>query len=30
MLGTMWGMFAAAQAYRVRPNRAVSAAPGIS
>jgi hypothetical protein len=30
MLGTMWGMFAAAQAYRVRPNRAVSAAPEIS
>jgi O-Antigen ligase len=26
MLGTMWGMFAAAQAYKARPNRAVSAA----
>jgi hypothetical protein len=26
MLGTMWGMFAAAQAYKTAPNRAVSAA----
>jgi hypothetical protein len=30
MLGTMWGMFAAAQAYKARPNRAVSVAPEIS
>jgi O-Antigen ligase len=30
MLGTMWGMFAAAQAYKARPNRSVSAAPEIS
>jgi hypothetical protein len=30
MLGTMWGMFAAAQAYKARPDRAVSAAPGVS
>jgi hypothetical protein len=27
MLGTMWGMFAAAQAYKTPPNSAVSAAP---
>jgi hypothetical protein len=27
MLGTMWGMFAAAQAYEAPPNAAVSAAP---
>jgi hypothetical protein len=26
MLGTMWGMFAAAQVYKARPNRGVSAA----
>ena len=27
MLGTMWGLFAAAQAYEARPNSTVSAAP---
>ena len=27
MLGALWGMFAAAQPYRARPNPAVSAAP---
>jgi hypothetical protein len=27
MLGAMWGMFAAAQTYKARPNAAVSAAP---
>jgi O-Antigen ligase len=27
MLGTMWGMFAAAQAYKTLPNSAISAAP---
>ncbi len=30
LLGAMWGMFAAAQAYKARPDRAVSAAPEIS
>jgi hypothetical protein len=27
MLGTMWGLFAAAQAYKTQPNSAVSPAP---
>jgi hypothetical protein len=30
MFGTMWGMFAAAQAYDTRPDRAISASSGIS
>jgi len=30
MLGAMWGMFAAAQAYKALPNRLVSAAPRTS
>ena len=30
MLGAMWGMFAAAQAYKARPNRAVGDARGIT
>ena len=30
MFGTMWGMFAAAQAYKARPDRTISASSGIS